>query len=155
MTLDLKTVPDVSGESAMRIRDVLRRSHGAFREDWLSDRFRYDYGRAREIARAMEAAGYVQRDEEREDRNDSPFHWYSVTDTGRDVIRASAAKRIKRATAATQLTEFMKRVHMVNASPKYLYSVRRVAVFGSFLEGQERLGDIDIAVELKSRVAIN
>jgi hypothetical protein len=51
--------------------------------------------------------------------------------------------------------EFMKRAHSVNASPKYLYSVRRIAVFGSFLERQERLGDVDVAVDLKSRIALD
>jgi predicted nucleotidyltransferase len=155
MTLDLSSVPAVAGEGAMRIRDILRRSHGAFREDWLTDKFRYDARRANEIAKAMEKAGYVQRDEEREHENNSLFPWYSVTDAGREIIRASAAIRIKKETAAAQLTEFMKRVHMVNASPKYLYSVKRVAVFGSFLGRRERLGDVDVAVDLKSRVPID
>ena len=154
MSLDLGKVPPVAGENAMRIRDILRRSHGAFREDWLTNKFRYDATRAGEIAMAMVVAGYVQRYEEREDQNHSHFRWYSVTETGRDFTRATAAKRIKRDTAVTELTEFMKRVHVVNASPKYLYSVKRVAVFGSFLEPRERLGDIDVAVNLESRVAI-
>jgi hypothetical protein len=155
MTLDLNAVPPVAGEGAMRIRDILRRSYGAFRQDWLTDRFRYDERRAREIAKAMETAGYVTRDREREERNNSPFPWYSVTDTGHGVARASAAKRIKRETAATALMELMKRVHLVNASPKYMYSVDRVAVFGSILERRERLGDVDVAVDLKSRVAFD
>ena len=155
MTLDLNAVPPVAGENAVRIREILRRSCGAFREDWLSDRFRYNEGRAHEIAKAMETAGYVRRDREREERNNSPFLWYSVTDTGHGVARASAAKRIKRETAATALMELMKRVHLVNASPKYMYSVNRVAVFGSVLERRERLGDVDVAVDLKSRVAFD
>ncbi|HVU47649.1 MAG TPA: hypothetical protein VHD85_16070 [Terracidiphilus sp.] len=155
MTLDLKTVPPVAGESATRIREILSRSRGAFREDWLADKFRYDAQRAHELAKGMEAAGYVQRDKERESRNGSPFPWYTVTARGRDVVRASGAKRITRTTAATELSEFMKRVYMVNASSEYLYSVERVAVFGSFLEHGERLGDVDIAVDLKSRVIID
>lgn len=155
MTLDLNTVPPVAGENAMRIRDILRRACGAFREDWLTDRFRYDPRRAREIARAMEAAGSLCRDREREQRNDSPFPWYAVTDKGHSITRASAARRIKRETAATELMEFMKRVRIVNASQKYMYSVERVAVFGSYREHAARLGDVDIAVDLKSRVAID
>jgi hypothetical protein len=103
----------------------------------------------------MEAAGYVQRDEERERRSGSPFPWYTLTDRGRDVVRASGAKRITRTTAATELSEFMKRVYLVNASSEYFYSVERVAVFGSFLGHGERLGDVDIAVDLRSRVTID
>ena len=155
MTLDLKTVPPIAGESATRLRDILSRSRGAFREDWLTDKFRYDAQRAHELAKGMEAAGYVQRDKEREGRSGSPFPWYTLTDRGRDVVRASGAKRIKRTTAATELSEFMKRVFQVNASSEYLYSVERVAIFGSFLEHGERLGDVDIAVDLRSRVTID
>ena len=155
MTLDLNTLPPIAGETGMRIRDILRRAHGAFREDWLTDKFQYDVRRSREIAKALEVGGYVRRDKEREQRYHSPFPWYAVTEKGRDITRASAAKRIKRETAKTELTEFLKRVHTVNASSKYMYSVERVAVFGSFLEHAERLGDVDIAVDLKSRVAMD
>ena len=52
MTFDLTTVPPIAGESAMRIWDILRRSQGAFREDWLSHTFRYDRRRAEELASA-------------------------------------------------------------------------------------------------------
>ena len=155
MTLDLNRVRPVAGERAMRIREILRRSYGGFREDWLIDRFRYNARRAREISKAMETAGYVRRDRDREKQSNSPFQWYAVTDEGRKIMRASAAKRIKRETAATELVEFMKRVHMVNSCPNYMYSVERVAVFGSFLEKRERLGDVDVAVDLKCRVVFD
>ncbi len=155
MTIDLNTVPPVAGESAMNIRGILRRSHGAFREDWLSDRLRCDERRAHEFAKALEAAGYVRRDREREEKYRSPFLWYSVTDAGQDLTRASAAKRIRRETAKTAFSEFMNRVHFVNASPKYFYSVRYVALFGSYLERRERLGDIDVAIDLKPRIAFD
>jgi len=103
----------------------------------------------------MELAGYVYRDREREQRSNSPFPWYSATDAGHDFTRASAAKRIKRETATRALSEFIKRIQLVNANPKYLYSVRRVVVFGSFLQHRDRLGDVDVAVDLKSRVAFD
>ena len=72
----------------------------------------------------MEAGGYVRRDKEREQRRNGPFPWYAVTEKGRKIERPSAAKRVKRETAATELSEFMKRVHVVNASPKYMYSIK-------------------------------
>lgn len=89
MTLNLKTVAPVAGESAMRIRDILRLSRRAFREDWLSDRFRYELYRACELARAMEAAGYVQRDRERELRSKSTL-LRSPYDSSADFYALSA-----------------------------------------------------------------
>jgi len=103
----------------------------------------------------MEAAGYLRRDRERESRNNSPFPWYSLTDAGEEITRASAVSRISRKTADAALVEFMKRVQTVNASPKYLYSIERVAVFGSFLKRRRNLGDVDVAVGLKSRVVFD
>lgn len=155
MTIDLNTVAAVAGESAIRIREILLRAHGGFREDWLSDRFRYSPDRAEEVAREMERAGYVQRDEEREAQYKSPFPWYSITNAGRELMRASGAKRIKRETAERALSEFMRRVHLVNADTEYLYFVRSVVVFGSYIEHIERLGDIDVAVNLQSRIELD
>jgi len=152
MTLNLGTVPPIAGESAIRIRDILRRSNGAFREDWLSRKFRYSECWAHEIAKAMESAGYVRRQWAGKQRNTGLSPSYSATDLGLELIRASAAKRIKRETATAALAEFMKRVQLVNSNHNYLYSVRRVAVFGSFLQRGDRLGDVDVAVDLRSRV---
>ena len=155
VTIDLNTVTAVAGESAIRIREILLRAHGGFREDWLSDRFRYSPGRAEELARELARAGYVQRDKEREAQYKSPFRWYSITSAGLELMRASGAKRIKRETAEKVLSEFMRRVHLANTDPKYLYSVTSVVVFGSYIEQIERLGDIDVAVNLQSRIGLD
>lgn len=155
VTLELNSVAPVAGESPKQIREILRRSRGRFREDWLSHEFRYDGRRAKEIAGAMELVGYLRRDTGREQRNNSPFPWYSTTNAGRDLTRASAARRITRETATTALSEFVKRVQLVNSNRNYLYSVRCVAVFGSFIQGGDRLGDVDVAVDLKSRVVFD
>jgi predicted nucleotidyltransferase len=145
----------ISGESAKRIRDILRRANGAFRQDWLSDKFQYSPQRACELAAALETANFVERDRDREERHNSPVPWYSVTTAGWSVVRATAAQRITRTTAETALHEFMKRVHLVNANASYLYSVKKVAVFGSFLDQLETLGDVDIAVDLQPRISFD
>lgn len=155
MTLDIRTVSPIAGESAIRIREILRRSHGAFRQDWLSDTFQYSRQRARGIANAMESAGFLERDQDREERYRSKMPWYTVTDAGRALARASAAPRISRKTAQTALQQFMNRVHAVNGDPRYLYSVRKAVVFGSFLGVREDLGDLDLAVDLQSRIPLD
>lgn len=101
------------------------------------------------------AAGYFRRDRERESRNNSPFPWYSLTDVGEGITRASAVSQISRKTAEAALVDFMKRVQTINASSKYLYSIERVAVFGSFLGPRTNLGDVDVAVDLKSRLTMD
>jgi hypothetical protein len=155
MTLDLTCVSPIAGENAMRIREILRKSNGAFPQNWLSDKFGYSPQKARGLATALEKAGYVKRDRNIEERHNSAFPWYSVTPAGLSVADATAAKRIHRATAEEALREFMKRIHVVNADSRYLYSVGRAAVFGSYLQSQHKLGDVDVAVDLQPRIPID
>ena len=42
----------------------------------------------------------------------------------------------------------MNRVHQVNADSRFLYRVRKVILFGSFLTDAPFVGDLDLAVEL-------
>jgi len=155
MTLDLTSVSPVAGQNAMRIREILRKSYGAFPQNWLSDKFGYSPQEARGLATALEEAGYVKRDRVREERYESASPWYSLTPAGLDVADATAAKRIHRATAEEALRELIKRIHLVNADSRYLYSVGRVAVFGSYLRSQPKLGDVDVAVDLHPRIPID
>ena len=102
----------------------------------------------------MEEAGLVERDHEREAELRSPDPYYRITDVGRSLARASGAKRIERVTAEQALTEFMGRVIQSNDNQNYLYSVSRVVVFGSYLNNEDRLGDVDVAVDLQPRIPL-
>jgi predicted nucleotidyltransferase len=44
-------------------------------------------------------------------------------------------------------------VRSANASKVYLFTVRRVLVFGSYLSDREQINDIDVAVELVDKIA--
>jgi hypothetical protein len=50
------------------------------------------------------------------------------------------------------LEQFLKRVHTVNATSKYLYRLEAVVLFGSMLSDVERLGDVDVAIDLQPKV---
>ena len=81
--------------------------------------------------------------------NGSPF--FDLTNYGVRLAYASAAKPIHRETANRLLSEFMERVHAVNATPDYLFRVSEVILFGSMLTDVDRLGDVDVAVNLESK----
>ena len=55
---------------------------------------------------------------------------------------------ITRAKADHLIAALVERAKAIDADPQYLYGISRLAVFGSYLTGKEKLGDIDIAVEL-------
>jgi predicted nucleotidyltransferase len=75
-----------------------------------------------------------------------------VTQAGRTLSSATAARRITRATAEEALQEFLDRVQRVNNDPYFLGKVTRVVLFGSMLKPEvERLSDVDVAVEVASK----
>jgi predicted nucleotidyltransferase len=153
MTLDLRTVSPIAGESAKTLRDALRRSHGSLTQNWLSDKFNFGKRKAREIVEALQQAGYVERDQ-RVQIDPDPTPRFTVTEKGRAFMRASAAGRLNRNFASSALDDFMTRVHLVNGNAQYLYSVKKVVVFGSFLENTDNLGDVDVAVDLQPRIPL-
>lgn len=152
MTLSLNSVPTIEDLPPERVRGLLRRASTEFTLHWLSHALRSDLDRARVVVVAMERAGLVERDKAKEAELRSSDPYYRVTRTGRSLARASGAKRIERLSAEKTLTEFMERVNQSNSNQEYLYSVTRVAVFGSYLENTSRLGDVDVAVDLQPRI---
>jgi predicted nucleotidyltransferase len=79
---------------------------------------------------------------------------WEVTQAGRTLSSATAAKRITRATAEKALQQFLDRVERVNNDPYFLGKVVRVVLFGSMLKPEvERLSDVDLAVEVASKEA--
>jgi hypothetical protein len=79
---------------------------------------------------------------------------WKVTQAGRTLSSATAAKWITRATAEKALQQFLGRVERVNNDPYFLGKVTRVLLFGSMLKPEvERLSEVYLAVELASKEA--
>jgi predicted nucleotidyltransferase len=107
--------------------------------------------KAHHIVLGLLYSGFVEADQSHAEAG-TELGCYKVTRKGEELMRASAARRIKCTTAQSALDEFMQRVQCVNNAPTYLYTVVKVVVFGSFLCRGNHLGDVDVAVELSSRI---
>jgi hypothetical protein len=79
-----------------------------------------------------------------------PGTWRN-TMAGNALANATAVRPISRSEADRLLKEFLVRVGTVNEDPSWLYRVRKVVIFGSYLKGQEWIGDIDLAIRLDRR----
>ena len=80
------------------------------------------------------------------------YHEVTETEKGRRLGVTRANPPITRAKADLLLAELLERVEKVNSNSDLAYKVENVKVFGSYLSGQEILGDIDVAVKLEKRV---
>lgn len=77
--------------------------------------------------------------------------FYPIEPPGNALRCASAARPIHRKTADKVLHQFLERVQQVNSDPYYLYKVREVQVFGSYLSDKQRISDVDVAVDIQPK----
>jgi predicted nucleotidyltransferase len=102
-------------------------------------------GAGRELAKALADRGLIRKLQK---------DTWTITTAGMTFTAATAAKRLKRATAERALAAFLERVARVNTDPYFLGRVTRVALFGSMLSPDTgRPSDIDVAVEIVPKIA--
>jgi predicted nucleotidyltransferase len=145
MYIDPKS--QIAGVPALQVRKFLRRLDGY---EWtgadIAASLDLPGSRAEKLVSELLQLGYI---EPAMTRQGKPF--YRRTLSGSAFSLASAARPLTRKTADKKLAEFLDRVRAVNVNPDLAYRVRKVLLFGSYLTGQERINDIDVAVELVFR----
>jgi predicted nucleotidyltransferase len=139
----------IAGYPAIQMRDFLRKFRFSIIElSTIQQAFRIDSDEAKMFLRRAIGLGYLKS---AKDFSSGERQTYEITPSGLELANASAAKPITRETAGRLLMEFMGRVQAINAGAEdqYAYRVESVVLFGSMLSDKERLGDVDIAVELQ------
>jgi hypothetical protein len=76
---------------------------------------------------------------------------FLVTSLGQALANASAAKPIHRRTADRVLDRLLERLRIVDSTEEFAYRVGNMVLFGSILSGAERLGDVDVAIDLQPK----
>lgn len=59
---------------------------------------------------------------------------------------------VTRARADKMVAELPARAEAMNADPRYMHLISRIAVFGSYLTDKPTLGDLDTAIEYAFRI---
>jgi predicted nucleotidyltransferase len=136
----------IAGQATLRVRTFIRRAWDSWNVEYVREFFQVSHLEARQIIEALSSEGYIERD----GRN-GKGEWWTTTIKGNSFGLASAARPLRRSTADKKVKEFLERVHQVNSSDYFLYKVRKALVFGSYLSNQDRINDIDLAVELEPK----
>jgi hypothetical protein len=138
----------VAGHSALRVRGFLRRfERGFFMHSAAESFMRLNSKQAAEFINDLVALELIEPT--------MPFGnkaAFQVVTRGHAFSNATAAKPISRGTAERVLREFVDRVNAVNASKKYAFIVKSAVLFGSMLSCADRLGDVDVAIDLQRRI---
>ena len=148
MTLQIRSADTVSGIPLKKVRAFFRHLVSWHQHSFELPRLQEELSLERQSALALlaelESRGYVKPAEN---------GVYTFTDKGEELVRASAAGKVSRQTAENALVGLLARVKEYNSDPNKLLTVETVAIFGSFLGENERLGDLDIAVKCRHRDA--
>jgi hypothetical protein len=139
----------VAGHPALRVRGFLRRfDSGFFMQSAVETFMQLKPAEAETFINEMVALELIEPTMPFD--NEAAFE---VAGRGLAFANATAAKPIYRRTAERVLREFMDRVDAVNASKEYAFSIRGAVLFGSMLSCADRLGDVDVAIDLKPRIS--
>src|SRR5262249_38464400 len=76
--------------------------------------------------------------------------WWRTTASGARLRRLSEG-RFARERALDLVKDLRTRIRKINADSKYVWKIKTAVVFGSVLENQQRVGDVDVAVLLERR----
>ena len=137
----------IAGMPAIKVRDALKHLRDCiWTLDTLAAYLKVDSEQGSSVIEALQKLGYIAPNAHSSGRGE-----WEVTNGGVRFINATAAKPITRKTADKLVREFLSRVDEVNRTPYYLYRVRKVLVFGSYLTKTYNLGDIDLAVEFEPK----
>ncbi len=144
MHVDSKS--QIAGVPSLRVRDFLLRVEETWSLESVVRRLKLPETQAAELTAELLRLDYIEP-------TPSDTNYYRRTLAGSAFSQASAARPLTRKTARQKLDEFLERVREVNRDDRLAYRVRRVVVFGGYLTEQERINDVDVAVELEKRYA--
>jgi hypothetical protein len=77
--------------------------------------------------------------------------WWEVAAAGRRIALANATKRIRREAADRMVSALLQRVNEVNSSNYYLFRVAKVIAFGSYVDEESHIGEIDVEIQLEPK----
>lgn len=136
---------ELAGYAAIRIRNLLLRHATNLTVSSVSKFMDITQAEAYTLLEALVQKGLI------EVKSTEPNPSWCCTDSGVQLAFTSAARPIKRATAERLVNGLLDRANVINADDGLPYIIERMAVFGSFLTDKEKIGDVDIAVQLKRR----
>jgi len=139
----------IAGQPVKRIRDLLRRMGSAHWSDQaIADFFHLTEAQANALTNELVGRGLLEESERRPDDN---RRWYELGSQGPRFASARLLQLITRAKAERIVAAFLQRVEEINERQELLERVCEARVFGSYLEGREYLGDVDIAVRTERK----
>jgi len=134
----------VVGFPAKQVRKLLRQSDLFLSVDDVTKVLGLSAKSASRLLKTLEQQGFIKKNTSAPD----PKKNWKHTIKGGALSNALFSAPVSRRNAERALCEFMVRVGEVNEAGRFLFRVRKVVLFGSFLAESSAIGDLDIAIDL-------
>jgi len=134
----------VVGFPAKQIRKLLRQNAEFLSVDDVTKVLGLTGESALRLLENLEQKGFIEKNT----FASGPEKNWKHTIKGGALSKALFCAPVFRENAEKALVEFMDRVQEVNEDGRFLFRVRKVVLFGSFLIGSATIGDLDVAIEL-------
>jgi predicted nucleotidyltransferase len=143
----------IAGIPALVVRDALHRARHreVFSYELFVEECKVSERKAKAIVKALLTDKFVKEAERPKWARRERKRWYKTTAEGLSLSNATALPRMPRSKAEAMLADFLKRVQEVNSHAEYIYRVSTVIVSGSYVRGENTLGDLDIFYGLEPR----
>lgn len=137
----------LGGQPILAIRELLRRGRSSeWAVGYVQTVLKIGADEAERVLAALRDQGFIEPG-----ISNTGEQLYRVTVLGRALAGASAGKPIQRKTADRLLRELLDRADIVNSDPHFLFQVKHIVVFGSYLSDADELGDVDVAIHTERK----
>lgn len=149
MIIDSKET--ICGVPILKVRNMVRKVRDfTFNRIAFKDYLDISAEKAVEIEAELLSRGWIKKDPM--ERDNGKYPW-KTTIHGNAFANASAGRPITRKTAEKKISELLGRVGKINESSDFVFKIVRVVIFGSYLSGKDRLGDIDVGIKMRPKVS--
>lgn len=137
----------IAGFPANQLRELLRQNDQYLSVIHVDKVFGLRGKKALKLLETLEQQGFITKNF----ADSNATQYWSLTLRGSALRIALFSAPVSPRNAEKKLCEFMEHVHQVNDDVQFLYRVRKVIVFGSFLTGSPIVGDLDISIDLEPK----
>jgi hypothetical protein len=147
--VQIQASDEVEGVPLLKVRAVFRQAglDGILSTGFVSRQLQLTKPEADRLLTALREMGLLAPVRARQGAGVTEDEWH-LTDDGIRLRAASAAKPLRRETADRLMSELLERIATLNSDERFLARVKKAVAFGSYIGNADRIGDLDVAVEL-------
>jgi len=150
--VQIHATDEVEGVLLLDIRALFRQGglDGILSAGSIRRRLHLTKSKTDRLIAALRRIGLLEPIRDRRGESAAADEWQLSKD-GVRLRAATAAKPLRRETADRLLSELLDRITTLNSDGWFLARVHKPVAFGSYIGNAERIGDLDIAIELVRR----